>query len=495
MAAPIPCRLLGHATYLITEAIIQQLIALPASLSPTAANELHKISGLVFKSESSLLNIIASFSTSGEILASTILLPLLSLSLMSDCGKSVLLPDAQTVLSNPLDANSIVVGFEAPVNTVFTTERVTAANLEFWPAVVKKDIAIDAENGRFKFRNAPPARRRIYIAYHYGFSAPVGAGSYERAWVNQSIPAIIKTGGGAIAAADLLNNGITEISDSKTYNPIASKVAIINLALQAANKQRPFVRLQSNLILSSGVNLNSGITLDGLWIGANGNLAADIILRGDFECVVIRNCTIDPGGSKNIKDETLHPVRLIIEGRVEYLCIESSIMGPILIRSNGYVEELSITDSIIQSVNPAVKAIEIKTGRSHVDRSTILGQVAVHRLDASETLITGLVHVTDTQNGCFRFSAAPSISRLPHPFESFLFTEDTNHWFTSRRFGDPGYAQLSDTVPANIMRGAENGSEMGAFSDQLNPIKFDGLKNKIDEYMPFGLIPIFINKT
>ena len=249
------------------------------------------------------------------------------------------------------------------------------------------------------------------------------------------------------------------------------------------------------MILSSGVNLNSGITLDGLWIGANGNLAADIILRGDFECVVIRNCTLDPGGSKNIKNETLHPVRLIIEGRVENLCIESSIMGPILIRSNGYVEELSITDSIIQSVNPAVKAIEIKTGRSHVDRSTILGQVAVHRLDASEALITGLVHVTDTQNGCFRFSAATSISRLPHPFESFLFKEDTNHWFTSRRFGDPGYAQLSDTVPANIMRGAENGSEMGAFSDQLNPIKFDGLKNKIDEYMPFGLIPIFINKT
>ena len=495
LAAPIPCRLLGHATYLITEAIIQQLIALPASLSPTAANELRKIAGLVFKSESSLLNIIVTFSTSAEILSSPILLPLLSLSLMNDCGKSVLLPDAKTVLSNPLDANSIVVGFEAPVNTVFTTERVTAANLEFWPVVVKRDLAIDAEKGRFKFRNAPPARRRIYIAYHYGFSAPVGAGSYERPWINQSIPAIIKTGGGAISAADLLNNGITEISDSKTYSPVASKVAIINFTLQAANKQRPFIRLQSNLILSSGVNLNSGITLDGLWIGANGNLAADIILRGDFECVVIRNCTLDPGGSKNIKGETLNPVRLIIEGRVESLCIESSIMGPVLIRNNGYVEELSVSDSIIQSVNPAVKAIEIKTGRSHIDRSTILGQVAVHRLDASEALITGLVNVTDTQNGCFRFSAAQSISRLPHPFESFLFKEDTNHWFTSRRFGDPGYAQLSDTVPANIMRGAEDGSEMGAFSNQLNPIKFDGLKNKIDEYMPFGLIPIFINKT
>lgn len=495
LAAPIPCRLLGHATYLITEAIIQQLIALPAPLSATAANELRKIAGLVFKSESSLLNIIATFSTNAEITASVILLPLLSLSLMSDCGKAVLLPDDQTVLSNPLDANSIVVGFEAPVNTVFTTERITAANLELWPAVVNKDLAIDAENGRFKFRNAPPARRRIYIAYHYGFSAAVGAGSYERAWISQSTPAIIKTGGGALAAADLLNNGITEISDSKTYTPVASKMSIINFTLQAANSQRPFLILQSNLVLSSGLNLNSGITLDGLWIGANGDLAADIILRGDFECVVIRNCTLDPGGSQNIKGETLHPVRLIIEGRVENLCIESSIMGPVFTRNDGYVEEFSVTDSIVQSVDPAVKAIEINTGRTHIDRSTIFGQVAVHRLDASETLITGVVNVTDTQNGCFRFSAAPAISRLPRPYESFLFKEDTNHWFTSRRFGDAGYAQLSDTVSANIMRGSEDGGEMGVFSSQLNAIKFDGLKNKIDEYMPFGLIPIFINKT
>jgi hypothetical protein len=170
-------------------------------------------------------------------------------------------------------------------------------------------------------------------------------------------------------------------------------------------------------------------------------------------------------------------------------------MGPVLIRNNGYVEELSVSGSIIQSVNPAVKAIEVKTGRTHLNSSTIFGEVAVHRLEASEALITGLVNVTDTQNGCFRFSAAPATGRLPHPFESFLFKEDTNHWFTSRRFGDSGYAQLSDTVPANIMRGAENGSEMGAFSNLLNPIKYDGLKTKIDEYMPFGLIPIFINKT
>jgi hypothetical protein len=309
------------------------------------------------------------------------------------------------------------------------------------------------------------------------------------------VPGITKSGGGEIFPADLNNNGTTQINDSKTYGPVANKIQIVNLVLKAANKQRPYLCNETNWILSSGPNLNANITLDGLWVGAKGNIAAEVILRGDYECVVIRNCSFDPGGSNNINGEILHPVKLIIEGRVENLCIASSIMGPVLIRNNGYIEELAISDTIVQSVDASVKAIEIKTGRTHIDRSTIFGQIDVHRLDASEALITGVVNVTDTQNGCFRFSAANAISRLPHPFESFLFKEDTNHWFTSRRFGDPGYAQLSDTVPHNIRRGAEDASEMGAFSNLLNPIKLDGLKAKIDEYMPFGLIPIFINKT
>ncbi len=505
LPAPIACRLLGHATYLITEAIIQQLVALPVPLTTAAASELRKISGLVFKNESSLMTIIATFSTKVEIMNSAILLPLLSFSLMSDSGKSVLLPDAKTVLSKPLDLNSILVGFVLPAEEVFTTEKVTAANLMSWPIAITKELAIDPENGRFMFLNAPASEDNIYIAYHYGFSGPVGAGSYERSWIIKSVPEVTRTGGGELTSTNLKNEGVTQIDDSKTYGPVANKMAIKNMILQSKSKQRPYVCLENNWVLSSGLNLNSNITLDGLWIGAKGNLAAEIILRGDFECVIIRNCSLDPGGldlgvldpesRKNIKGEIIHPVKLIIEGRVENLCIESSIMAPILIRNSGYVEDFSVSDSIIQSVDSTINAIEIKTGKTHIDRSTIFGKVDVHRLEASEALITGKTTVTDNQKGCFRFSAAMEESRLPRPYESHLFLKDTNHWFTSRNFGNPGYAQLSDTAPVILKRGAENGSEMGAFNNLLSPIKLDDLKNKIDEYMPFGLTPIFINKT
>ncbi len=232
-----------------------------------------------------------------------------------------------------------------------------------------------------------------------------------------------------------------------------------------------------------------------MWIGSGGGSAFSIILSGNYECVIFRNCTLDPGGSKNAAAETLFPLTLCIEGFVENLCIESCITGPIKLQSTGNIEELSISDSIVQSVDATVKAIDLHQGKTVISGTTIFGKVDVHRLEASEVIITGIADVTDTQNGCFRFSAAPALSRLPRPYESFLFTNDSNHWFTSRRFGHPGFAQLSDTAPANLGRGAENGSEMGAFSTLMNPIKLDGLQAKIDEYMPFGLIPIFINKT
>ena len=46
-----------------------------------------------------------------------------------------------------------------------------------------------------------------------------------------------------------------------------------------------------------------------------------------------------------------------------------------------------------------------------------------------------------------------------------------------------------------LRRGAENGSELGAWSASLNPIKEDSLARKVEEYLPFGLAPMFIRET
>jgi hypothetical protein len=169
-------------------------------------------------------------------------------------------------------------------------------------------------------------------------------------------------------------------------------------------------------------------------------------------------------------------------------------MGPIRTRAGGVIEELHVSDSIMQSLDDTLPALATERGRVRMERVTVFGHIEVHRLNASEALITGTSRVTDTQNGCFRFSAAPSGSRLPRAYESHRL-DDSNHIFTSRRFGQPGYGQLSESAPAFLQRGAESGSEIGAFSALNQPIKADSLAKKVEEYMPLGLIPIFINET
>jgi len=109
-------------------------------------------------------------------------------------------------------------------------------------------------------------------------------------------------------------------------------------------------------------------------------------------------------------------------------------------------------------------------------------------------LLTRPAFVLDVQAGCFRFGAAPAGSRLPRPYESHVL-QDRRHLFTSRRFGDWGYAQLSATAPPELRRGAENGSEIGAYSSLLESIRFDGLRAKLEEYTPFGRLPVLVRET
>ena len=67
--------------------------------------------------------------------------------------------------------------------------------------------------------------------------------------------------------------------------------------------------------------------------------------------------------------------------------------------------------------------------------------------------------------------------------------------FGSRRFGAPDYGQIALDAPQGVQRGAESGSEIGAFSALNGPIRLDDLAQKTAEYMPFGLQPFFLAET
>jgi len=470
--APISCRLLNHAEYRVTEAIVQNLVA-TLGLAPAAANDLRTVRGWLFESEARLRQTLGSLPTGATLLTPVIFGALLGAAILPDCGKAALWPQ---IIDVRTDAGLV------------PQQAMTAANLDAWTVNAPNlALALDPERGRFLFLTEDPAPP-VLGSYDYGAVGEIGAGTYDRQAVETSLPDRQLTAREPITATDLRNNGVTQINDNRTYGPLPNKLSVQALTFQAANQRRPYIELDQNWILSSGPNEDATLVLDGLWIGARS--PQSILLRGDYERVTIRHCTLDPGGAA-ADGAALGPITLVIEAQIETVVIESSILGPIRVQGEGLVERLILRDSILQSLDSAQPALDLGAGSACLERVTVLGAVSVQQLQAMDSLITGLITVVDTQSGCFRFSAAPPGSRLPHPYRTYPLT-DANAIFTSRRFGHPAFAQLSEAAPVELQRGAENGSEIGAYSGLLNPILLDSLKTKVEEYLPFGLIPMFV---
>ncbi len=90
-----------------------------------------------------------------------------------------------------------------------------------------------------------------------------------------------------------------------------------------------------------------------------------------------------------------------------------------------------------------------------------------------------------------RFSYLPRGSRVPlrryrcQP-EKDGDTGTIELHFTSQRYGDAGYAQLSQRTSDAILQGADDKAEMGAFHDLYQPQRASNLRLRLQEYLRFG---------
>ena len=143
------------------------------------------------------------------------------------------------------------------------------------------------------------------------------------------------------------------------------------------------------------------------------------------------------------------------------------------------------------------------TGLINLSRCTVLGPAYVHRLEASECILDDVVIVENSQDGCIRFTAWAAGSVVPRQYQSVQIAAGAG-LFNSTVFGQPAYAQLRDGVDnailsgaqgATISAGSQDGSEMGAYAGDKNPIKERSILLKYQEYMPLGLNPILIHVT
>lgn len=494
------------------------------------------------------------------------------------------------------------------------------------------DVRVWPEVGRFQVLPGGPAE--VEVGYHHGLFSRIGAGPYDRRrpGIRPSVDPLPRTridGGSAItlpgAIGGLSGTGSVVVRDGRTLTATAPVPAIADVVIRAEDGERAVVRAAGG---AEWVFTGAGgrLRLEGLLVSGT-----DIVLRGDFTDVVVSCCTLDPGGSgalhtppavwdDAVDGRDLAPTTLWIEGTVDSLTIDRSIVGPVRTRTTGLVDELLVSDSVVQGLpaelpgdldllrdadsivsalrfqreplstwlagqvdaatttavsahaentpvtsataalvvsalqavvdgplvwdasrfaerllSPATlaavaappadapgirslnrrllaeayplaladAALALEAGVVRLERSTVLGRAFVHRLTCSESILDDLTIVRDAQDGCVRFSAWATGSRLPRRYESVELAPGAPV-MVSRRYGEWGYAQLSDgadsailsgntSAAATVLSGSENRSEMGVFCRDLASVKDRSLLIKAQEYLPVGLAPVIIH--
>jgi hypothetical protein len=177
-----------------------------------------------------------------------------------------------------------------------------------------------------------------------------------------------------------------------------------------------------------------------------------------------------------------------------------------------------LLDSILDGTGgPAVSGPAASQGPLlATERCTFFGNVSVKSLEASEVIFDSVVDTQRTQNGWVRFSYVPPGSHVPRRYRcqpdleidqqladalkrnpALTLLERTEiksfveAWlkpsFKAASYGSPWYAQLQLGCPAAIRTGAEDESEMGAFSHLKQPQRESNLKIRLREYLPFDL--------
>ena len=399
--------------------------------------------------------------------------------------------------------------------TLIRPHQIVSADLSQWHAPVLnpdqstgKALAIDAILGRMLWLVSLEPDDDIEVSYSYGFSGDLGGGPYSRYLTlaqpqpGDPDPIYVSKGSQTDTLAKALARwqensadqprGIIQLMDNGVYvepNLTITLPENAKLIIQAADGVRPVLVPTGGWTIQTE-HANASLTLNGLLI--DGKLEIDSGLN-----LVVSHCTLLPHGLTTQADEE--------QLATLQVSIDHSIVGPV--RLPGSIVSLSVSNSIldhaagyaISGPRTAIRPGPV-TSLQHV---TIFGKVHVQQLQsASGVIFTAPVLVQDVSAGLVSFSYVPAGSRTPRrdqcvPAEVSASSVDAmdipqrpaaiHPVFTSTRYRDPGYAQLSPYCPTAIWRGAEDGSEMGAFHDLFQAQRQDNLDGILDEYLPFGL--------
>jgi hypothetical protein len=375
-----------------------------------------------------------------------------------------------------------------------------------WAHMPKKKYAIDPVLGRIVLPENLSPNPSVTVSFRYGFSAEMGGGEYGRAGsfaIDSESSENVPSDHTKIQDAldQVKNGGTVEITDNGRYEE-ALTVQIDagkHIELRAAEKQRPNLVLKNELIING--EDNARMTLNGLLISGS-----NLRVSGKLEELHLRHCTLVPGLTLSIDGTPEQPdaPALIVDSEKTTVVIEHSIVGGLRV---GDGAEVRITGSIVDAVTEtsvAYASTDDKSagGKLYVENSTFIGKVHTVLMElASNTIFLSNLEQSDVwkapvlakrlQAGCVRFSYLPWNSQVPRRYRCQPADEHqgirVRPQFTSLRYGDAGYCQLSQRCALEIRQGADDEAEMGAFHDLYQPQRETNLRVCLDEYLRFGL--------
>lgn len=402
---------------------------------------------------------------------------------------------------------------------------IVAADLSDWSQVPRRgQVAVDPVLGRIAFpaRSAPDSGVRV--SYHHAFSAPMGGGEYPVAAAGVGPDAALyRVGPGE--EFERLMDAVARWYEEKRAHP-ARREAVIELVgsvafqeqieirldhgdrltVRAAPGSRPVLRLldwyanRPDALRFIGTGRGPGplpsVRLAGLLVTGR-----SVRVQGPVGRVDISHCTLVPGWSLGEDCCCEHPGEPSLELVRTPACLEvrHSIIGAVVVEADEACtgpNRIFLADSVLDATSPGLTALGgPEDGCAYAEfsarRTTVIGSVRTHEVGLVEDcLLDGPVHVSVRQRGCIRFSYLPPGSKTPAPFhcEPAASGEPARvvPRFTSTRYGTPGYGQLSAACAREIRRGAEDGSELGAFHDLFLPQREDGLRGRLAQYTPAG---------
>jgi hypothetical protein len=436
----------------------------------------------------------------------------------------------------------------APSNAPVPLAQIVPADLSDWVYLPQANqVAVDPVLGRLAFPPTQLPRRGVRVSYRYGFPALLGGGEYARPieppagdyklyHVGEGDSFEFHRIGDALAQwqKDQPERAVIEIGSSSVYvEPISIDLAAgQSLQLRAAQRTRPVLRLidwQTDLPDALTVTMGEGsrIAFDGLLVtgrplriqGRSEDGVSHAEICGAH--ISIRYCTLVPGWGIDCDCTPRRPAEpsLELNSVRATVVIEHSILGAIRIAEDEVRLDpipVSIADSIVDATAADRQAIGAPgDGIAHavltMCKVTVFGIVDVHAIRLAEnSLFTACVNVARRQIGCMRFCYVPSGCRTPRRYRcqpdgviaaikrrlsdpALIDAEVAREGlrvrpqFTAERYGTPAYAQLGADCAVEIVRGADDESEMGVYHDLFLPQRAANLRTRLDQSTPAGM--------